>query len=178
MAASLRAALARLGWPVSVLTTSGTDSVRPKRDTAIRAINVYRRAGVRTVIGHLSDLDEHGLSLADAFAEDVTAFADEHEPGCVTVERVALTPKQVAEHGLPTNPGKRATRDRSGRLWVPPGGTSPSPCKPRRCRPTSSSVTCGVYGTVALMASGRRSRPQTAAARWRRSRPPRPGRPR
>ena len=123
MASSLRTALRRLGWPVPVLSTSGTDAVRPKRDTAIRAVNHFRATGKRTVIGHISDLDENGLGLADAFAEDVTVFADEYEPGCVTVERIALTPEQVRRFGLPTNPGKPAKLDKTGRLWVPPGGT-------------------------------------------------------
>lgn len=124
MASFLRGALASHGWPVEVVSTSGSDSVGPKREMAMGAVDQYAKTGQPTVIGKIGDLDEAGLSIIDSLTEDLLAFADNMgQPDAITVEWVALTNDQVVSFGLPTNPGKAAKKARDGRLWTPPGGT-------------------------------------------------------
>jgi hypothetical protein len=126
MASSLRSGLAGLHWPVEVVSTSGSDSIKPKRDMAVEAVMRFKNTGQVTVIGHVGDLDEAGLSILDALAADLTAFCtDMGAPNAIKVEWVALTPGQVSAHSLPTNPGKqpKESKHEDGRLWSPPGGT-------------------------------------------------------
>ena len=115
---------AGLNWPVSVATTSGTDSATPKHDMAEEAIDRFRKTGQVTKIGHVGDLDEAGLMIVDALAADMEAFADDAGcPGAIGVEFLALTPAQVTQYNLTPNPGKPAKLNKDGRLWTPPGGT-------------------------------------------------------
>lgn len=118
MAASLRAGLAGLHWPVEVVSTSGSDSVKPKYEMARDAIDLFDKTGQVTVIGHVGDLDEAGLSILDALDADLTQFCiDAGAAGAILVEWVALTPTQVIDFTLATAPGKKPT-SRSA-----PGGT-------------------------------------------------------
>lgn len=124
MASSLRAGLAARHWPVEVVSTSGSDSVKPKYEMARDAIDRFRKTGQVTVIGHVGDLDEAGLSILDALGADLTAFCeDAGADGAIIVEWVALTPDQVTDFTLATAPGKKAKATKDGRLWSPPGGT-------------------------------------------------------
>jgi hypothetical protein len=74
MSTSLRIGLGRLGWPVEVWTTGGSNSVKAKHDAAEVAVERWRRTGQPTVIGHIEDLDAAGLAIVDALAEDVVAL--------------------------------------------------------------------------------------------------------
>jgi hypothetical protein len=124
MASSLRAGLAARHWPVEVVSTSGSDSIKPKYEMARDAIERFRKTGQVTVVGHVGDLDEAGLSILDALAADLEAFAaDAGAPGAIKVEWVALTPDQVDDFDLDVNPGKEPKLTKDARIWSPPGGT-------------------------------------------------------
>ena len=51
----------------------------------------------------LTDFDPGGLRIFDRIRRELEGFAPDAE---LQVERIAVTPEQIAEHGLPTRPGK------------------------------------------------------------------------
>lgn len=93
-------------YGVAVYCSGGFESVGAKHDAA------QRIAGrpVPTTVLSIGDLDPSGLSIVDAAAEDVTAFAVELGGRPPTVTRLAVTPQQVAEYGLQTAPQKHTDR--------------------------------------------------------------------
>jgi len=61
---------------------------------------------------HLGDYDPDGESIFDSLVEDVMSFLEKDGPGVARIaifERVALTPYQVEEYGLPTAPPKKTS---------------------------------------------------------------------
>jgi len=50
-----------------------------------------------------TDFDPGGLRIFDRIRRELEGFAPDAE---LQVERIAVTPEQIAEHGLPTRPGK------------------------------------------------------------------------
>jgi hypothetical protein len=102
------------GYGVTVYSSGGFDSVTLKYEAAVR---VARRE-VPTVIIHVGDLDRSGLSLVQAAAEDVEAFAAGLDAEGVEFKRAALTAEQAERLNLPTAPPK-ATDKRFA--WTPGG---------------------------------------------------------
>lgn len=101
-------------YSVNVFSSSGFDSLTAKHRMATRICQIGKPA----VILHLGDDDPSGESIFKSVAEDVTAFVEaDRLNATVTVrfERVALTPGQVREYGLPTAPAK--VTDSRSRAW-------------------------------------------------------------
>lgn len=75
-AADLMPRIARVANPygVWVYSGSGMDGLKTKKEAAQRAAE----REVPTLIGHLADLDDSGGNIADAFAEDASAFSQWH----------------------------------------------------------------------------------------------------
>ena len=92
-------------WGVSVVSSSGFDSLTAKYDAARRAA----RDGRPLTVLHIGDLDPSGVHLFTAAAEDVAAWAEYFEAE-VTFRRVAVTPEQVDAYQLPTAPPKATDR--------------------------------------------------------------------
>jgi hypothetical protein len=102
-AADLMPRIERVALPygVPVYSGGGADGLKPKKEAASRA--AWRK--VPTKIAHLTDWNEHGRDIADAFKEDVVAFCDwhrEHEdaPGSLSVVHLGLTLAQAKAHKL------------------------------------------------------------------------------
>ena len=88
---------------INVYSAGGFNSVTDKFMTAQR---LYRARKPVTIL-HVGDYDPSGLSILDALAADITAFMDGlgsyHEP---EFKRIAVTPEQIEEFGLPSAPQK------------------------------------------------------------------------
>jgi hypothetical protein len=77
-------------------------------------VNEWTYQGRPTVILHLGDHDPSGETIFDAISEDIYAFLEVDVPhkdptDVATFERVALTPAQIAEYDLPTDPAKESS---------------------------------------------------------------------
>lgn len=93
-------------YGVAVYCSGGFESVGAKHDAAQR----IAARPVPTTVLSVGDYDPSGLSIVDAAAEDVAAFAGELGGRPPTVRRLAVTPEQVLEYGLQTAPQKRTDR--------------------------------------------------------------------
>lgn len=96
-------------YGVTVYSSGGFDSVTLKYEAAVR----IAARPVPTVVIHVGDLDRSGLSLAQAAAEDVEAFAgalaSDNGDGPVEIvafKRAVLTVEQAKRLNLPTAPPK------------------------------------------------------------------------
>jgi hypothetical protein len=70
--------------------------------------------GRSTVVLHLGDMDPSGETIFDAISEDVYAFLEvdvpHKDPRDVAIfQRAALTPEQVEDYDLPTDPAKESS---------------------------------------------------------------------
>jgi hypothetical protein len=90
---------------IPVLSGGGFDSVTDKHKFAAELADQDRP----TEVLHVGDHDASGAHLFLAVAEDIAAFARELG-GIVTFTRLAVTPEQIAEYGLPTAPPKETDR--------------------------------------------------------------------
>lgn len=68
-----------------------------------------------TTILHIGDYDPSGECMYDPLAEDVDAFGLHYGHG-IEFTRLAVTPAQIAEHGLPTAPPKASSHQVKKRL--------------------------------------------------------------
>jgi hypothetical protein len=106
-AAGLIGRTARICRPfgVPVYSGGGFDGLKGKRAFAERAAD----RDVPTVVLRISDLDEHGLRIAESMAEDCVAWAV-NEYGAdydqLTFERIALTVAQAEAAGVIDSAGK------------------------------------------------------------------------
>ena len=98
-------------YSVPVLSSGGFDSVTVKRSLGLEFVNF----GWVEVL-HIGDHDPSGVHIFSSLAEDVQEFAageamrqGKPEP-LVEFERLAVTPEQISEYGLPTVPAKRTDR--------------------------------------------------------------------
>lgn len=90
-------------YGVPVYSSGGFDSVTVRHETARRIVARHRP----TVMLNIGDHDPSGGAIVDSFAGDVAAFcADYSRPGNLTVERLVVTPEQIARYGLPSSPAK------------------------------------------------------------------------
>lgn len=88
-------------YGVSVLSSGGFDSVTTKHNLA------QEIAGLGDVeILHIGDHDPSGVHMYSSLDEDLQAFLDWYG-GDLEVTRLAVTPQQVDELGLPTAPPKK-----------------------------------------------------------------------
>jgi hypothetical protein len=94
------------GYGVSVHSSGGYESITAKYGAGVR---IAERAVPTTVLS-LGDYDPSGLSILDAAAEDVAAFAAQLGGRPPTMTRLAVTPTQIRRHQLPTAPQKRTDR--------------------------------------------------------------------
>ena len=106
-AAGLVGRIARIAGPygVPVYSGGGFDGLKGKRGVAERAA----RRDVPTVVLRISDYDTHGLRIAQAAAEDSSAWSvNEYGMGWdwLEFERIALTEDQAADAGVLDEDGK------------------------------------------------------------------------
>ena len=92
----------RYGIPVR--SSGGFDSTTVKH----RLGELYGSKGKPVLVLHVGDHDPSGVHIHQNLSEDVGAFAA-HYGGEVSVDRLAVTPEQQAEHNLPRLHRKRAT---------------------------------------------------------------------
>jgi hypothetical protein len=123
-AAGMAPQLARVGddYSVPCLSTGGFASLTAIRLIADRAL----ARTVPTVLLHVGDLDPSGESIFAAIAADAATFVEvDRTINTLKIisRRIALSPEQVVEHGLPTAPAKPSdSRSRAERRNVPTGG--------------------------------------------------------
>jgi hypothetical protein len=96
---------------IPVYSSGGFNSVTAKHDTARRIMWRHRSEDRQTRILHVGDYDPSGVAIIDSLADDIGQFlADMGNPWAATFVRVAVTPPQIAELGLPGAPAKRTDR--------------------------------------------------------------------
>jgi hypothetical protein len=94
-------------YGVPVIGSGGFDSLTAKYQLAG---NLGRRGGLTEVL-HIGDHDPSGVHLFSSMADDVAALIrDRGLPGRVLFTRLAVTPAQIVELGLPTAPPKETDR--------------------------------------------------------------------
>jgi DNA topoisomerase VI subunit A len=99
-------------YGVPVISSGGTDSITEKYALGIETRYFDRKKnpfGVHVL--HIGDLDPHGIHIFIALAEDASAFNREAKNDYTTVDftRLAVTPAQIIDLSLTTNPVKIAT---------------------------------------------------------------------
>jgi hypothetical protein len=87
-------------YGVGAYSCGGYDSVTEKKKGAER----YAQRDVPTVLLHVGDYDKDGLQIFDALVEDIEAFI-RRDGGEFEAVRVAITPEQIEEYGLPSFKG-------------------------------------------------------------------------
>src|SRR5512132_139543 len=103
---SPRLARVALGRGVHVYSGGGFDGLKAKRSFAERAA----RREVPTVVLTVTDLDDHGLGIFTAAAEDSIAWVAHYDPGrpggWLRFQRIAVTEQQARDHDLLDDDGK------------------------------------------------------------------------
>lgn len=94
-------------YHIPVLSSGGFDSLTSKHSFA----EEISTSGEPVMILHLGDHDPSGVHMFGSLDEDLQAFV-QHYGGNVAMKRIAVTPDQVRDMGLPTAPPK-ATDKRS-----------------------------------------------------------------
>lgn len=99
-------------YGVRLTTSGGFDSVTAKHNFAKECAEYYKDTGIRTVILHVGDYDPSGELMFRVLEEDIFAFAMGIEWNSAPAwERIALTPEQIDEYELPSDPAKSSTHD-------------------------------------------------------------------
>lgn len=94
-------------YRVPVYSSGGFDSVTVKHEAATR----IAQQPAPVIVLHIGDYDASGLAVVDSAAQDVGQFlADLDAPGWAHFERLAVTPQQISDYGLPTAPPKHTDR--------------------------------------------------------------------
>lgn len=103
--------LARVANPygVPVLTSGGFDSLTAKNELA-RELADELASGLPVEVLHLGDLDPSGVHLFTSLAEDVSAMTSTLAGAVPIFTRLAVTPEQAENLGLPTAPAKTTDR--------------------------------------------------------------------
>jgi hypothetical protein len=95
---------------VGVYSASGFEGTGLKHDVVTAAINRYEP----TVVLRVGDLDQSGISIFDAFADDILAMCeDEGRPGAIEFQWVLVRPEHETAYGLERGFPK-ATDNRGG----------------------------------------------------------------
>jgi hypothetical protein len=94
-------------YGIVTYSAGGFNGLTDKWETASR----LARAGRPAIVLHAGDYDPSGLSIVDSLAQDVTALVEgmnfEQE---VEFRRIVVTPRQIAQYGLPPAPQKGTDR--------------------------------------------------------------------
>ncbi len=99
-------------WDVSLMVSRGQSSATFLHSAAKEAERAFDDDGIETIIYTLYDYDAGGQRAADAIARELPL----HAPGVpITVERLAVTPRQIAAWSLPTRPAKKT--DPQAKKW-------------------------------------------------------------
>jgi hypothetical protein len=85
-------------YGVEVRSKSGFDGAGAKRQLAHDIETHYAETGRPTRLLHLGDYDPAGRNIYNALFEDIIAFVP--DPAAYLLERVALTPEQIAQYGV------------------------------------------------------------------------------
>ena len=94
-------------WRVPLMVTRGQSSVTFLHSAAMSAKQCYERDGTQTWVYALYDFDAGGDRAYRAIESDLPAFAETP----INVERLAITPAQIAQWQLPT-PEAEGSRER------------------------------------------------------------------
>lgn len=95
-------------YGVPVYSSGGFDGTTPKHDMGEK----WARLAPIEVL-HIGDHDPSGVHMFSSLHEDVRAFAEHYDVDAeVRFTRLAVTPAQIAEYGLPTAPPKPTDRRR------------------------------------------------------------------
>lgn len=109
-------------YRVGVASSSGFDSLTVKHELYTDAVARSRRYGQDTVLLHLGDHDPSGVSLYESLAEDLTQFGrDEGYGGLIEVRRVALTPEQITQLGIESQPDAVKPSDSRSKAFIERG---------------------------------------------------------
>jgi hypothetical protein len=104
-------------YSVPVYSSGGFNSTTAKYQTARRIVRRWHNEGRKTAVLHIGDYDPSGVAIIDSLADDIGAFIEDltgrWSADAVEFERVAVTPEQIGDYGLPGAPPK-ATDRRSG----------------------------------------------------------------
>jgi hypothetical protein len=92
-------------YGIPVLSGGGFDSLTKKNALAEDLAD----QGRPTEILHIGDHDPSGAHMFLAFAEDIVDLSKEYG-GDVDFTRVAVTPQQIAQYNLPTDPAKKTDK--------------------------------------------------------------------
>lgn len=93
------------GYRVAVASSSGFDSLTVKYELFKDAMSRREEFGQRTILLHLGDHDPSGVSVFESMALDLNTFCEDRgEDGLIEMRRVALTPEQIVELGITTQP--------------------------------------------------------------------------
>ena len=89
-------------------SAGGFNGVTGKHALAASIVGAWRSERRRTIVLHIGDHDPSGEHVFLNLERHVSAFiGDMCEPeGIVSFERIAVTPQQIIEFGLPTAPAK------------------------------------------------------------------------
>ncbi len=94
-------------YGVPVIASGGFDSLTAKYQLA----SSLGRCSALTEVLHIGDHDPSGVHLFLSMADDIGALIRDRDlPGQVRFTRLAVTPAQIAELGLPTAPPKETDR--------------------------------------------------------------------
>jgi hypothetical protein len=99
-------------WAVPLMVSRGVPSATFVHSAAMAAQQVYLANGVETFVFCLYDYDGGGER---AFRTVVKGMAEYAPQTPITVQRLALTERQVAESNLPTRPAKK--KDPQAKAW-------------------------------------------------------------
>lgn len=97
-------------YGVTVYSSGGFDSLTVKWDAAQR----IAERDIPTTVLHVGDHDPSGVTLFEAPAEDVSAFAED-DGGEAEFKRIAVTPAQIATYDLPSAPAKKSSHSAAWR---------------------------------------------------------------
>ncbi len=94
-------------WDVELAIARGYPSVTFCHSIA-QTVRSNAAEGKITYLYQLGDHDPSGLDAWRDFRSQVTEFAGLDDPGLVAFERLAVTPAQIQDLGLPTRPTKQS----------------------------------------------------------------------
>jgi hypothetical protein len=89
-------------YGIITYSAGGFNGLTDKYQTASR----LTREDKPCIVLHCGDYDPSGLSILDSLAQDVGAFCEEDGKTDIEFRRVIVTPRQIAQYGLPTAPQK------------------------------------------------------------------------
>ena len=99
-------------WDVSLMVSRGQSSATFLHAAAKTAERAYEETGAETYVYTLYDYDAGGDRASSTIARELPAYAPRTP---IWIERLAVTPAQIAEWDLPTRPPKK--KDPQAKAW-------------------------------------------------------------